>query len=110
SPLLMQIYADVCERPLLIARSGEACALGAAVFGAVVGGAFASVPAAQEAMTGTKEIEYRPQPAHVAVYRELYRLYLQVHDAFGTAGARDVSRVMKDLLALRDRVRGGATA
>lgn len=105
SPLLMQIYADVCERPLLLARSAEACALGAAIFGAVVGGAHASVPAAQAAMTGQKDLVYRPQPANAAVYRQLYRLYRQVHDAFGTAGAHDVSQVMKDLLTLRDRAR-----
>jgi L-ribulokinase len=110
SPLLMQIYANVCERPLLLARSGEACALGAAVFGAVVGGAHASTQAAQAAMTGTKELVYRPEPAQVTVYRELYALYRQVHDAFGTSGARDISNVMKDLLRLRDRVRSSPDA
>lgn len=107
SPLLMQIYADVCERPLYMARSNEACALGAAVFGAVVGGAHPTATAAQAAMTGQKDLVYRPQPRAVAVYRELYRLYRQVHDAFGLPGARDVSGVMKELLALRDRVRVG---
>jgi L-ribulokinase len=106
----MQIYANVCERPLLLARSGEACALGAAVFGAVVGGAHASTQAAQAAMTGTKELVYRPEPAQVTVYRELYALYRQVHDAFGTSGARDISNVMKDLLRLRDRVRSSPDA
>lgn len=110
SPLLMQIYADVCERPLLVARSAEACALGAAICGAVVGGAHPSVPAAQAAMTGTKDVVYRPRPEHAATYRELYRLYRQVHDAFGTPGAHDVSRVMKDLLALRDRARAVSPA
>jgi len=108
SPLLMQIYANVCERPLLLARSGEACALGAAVFGAVVGGAHATVPAAQAAMTSTKDLVYHPDPAQVPVYRELYALYRQLHDAFGTTGARDLANVMKDLLRLRDRVRSAA--
>jgi L-ribulokinase len=108
SPLLMQIYANVCERPLLLARSGEACALGAAVFGAVVGGAHATVPAAQAAMTSTKDLVYQPDPTQVPVYRELYALYRQLHDAFGTTGARDLANVMKDLLRLRDRARSAA--
>lgn len=55
NPLVMQIYADVCNRPMQISRSGQACALGAAVFGAVAGKAHADVPAAQRAMTGVKE-------------------------------------------------------
>ena len=106
SPLLMQIYADVCERPLLIARSAEACALGAAICGAVVGGAHRSVQTAQAAMTGVKDVVYAPRAGSASVYRQLYALYRQVHDAFGGHGAHDVSQVMKNLLDLRDRVRG----
>ena len=37
--LLLQIYADVCNRPMKISRSAQTCALGAAIFGAVAGGA-----------------------------------------------------------------------
>ncbi len=105
SPLLMQIYADVCERPLLAARSAQACALGAAIFGAVVGGAHRDVATAQRAMTGTKPTSWSPIAANAAVYRDLHALYRRVHDAFGLRGAHDVSMVMKDLLAIRDRAR-----
>lgn len=108
SPLLMQIYADVCEVPLQSARSAEACALGAAVFGAVVGGAHRSVQAAQQAMTGIKDRTYAPDAGAVAVYRRLYALYRRLHDAFGTAGPRDLSHVMKELLAVRDEARAGS--
>ena len=40
NPFVMQIYADVCNRPMKISRSAQTCALGAAVFGAVAGGAY----------------------------------------------------------------------
>ncbi len=107
--LVMQIYADVTGRPMKVSRSAESCALGAAICGAVAGGRFRSVAAAQRRMTGTKSTVYRPRKAAVAVYRELYRLYAQLHDAFSGAGgqqnAGELQNVMKDLIALRDEAR-----
>ena len=108
NPLVMQIYADVCNRPMKVSRSAQTCALGAAIFGAVAGGAYRSVPAAQRKMTGTKSIVYRPRKAAAATYAELYRLYRQLHDAFGTSGYKgQLHNVMKDLIAIRNRVRRG---
>ncbi len=102
SPLTMQIYADVCNRPMLVARSGQACALGAAVFGAVVGRAHPDVPAAQRAMTGVKDRAYEPDPASAAIYRRLYSVYTLLHDAFGTRDFQgSLHGVMKDLLRIK---------
>jgi L-ribulokinase len=103
SPLVMQIYADVYNRPMKISRSSQTSALGAAIFGAVVGGAFRTVEEAQAAMTGVKAVVYQPQRKAAAVYADLYRQYLALHDAFGTShftGALD--RVMKELTAIRE--------
>ena len=50
---------------------------------------------------------YKPNPAAKRVYAKLYALYRQLHDAFGTAAYNEsLYNVMKDLLALRDEVRG----
>lgn len=107
SPLVMQIYADVCGREMCIARSGQACALGAAVFGAVVGGAHAGAGEAQAAMTGVRDLVYRPDPPAAAVYRRLYGLYTRLHDAFGMPGpAGPLHGVMKELIAIRREARG----
>ena len=108
NPFVMQIYADVCNRPMKISRSAQTCALGSAIFGAVVGGAYKKTEQAQRKMTGVKSKVYRPNKAAAVVYAELYTLYRTLHDAFGTAGAKQkLDRVMKDLIALRDRVRKG---
>jgi L-ribulokinase len=107
SPFVMQTYADVCNRPMLISRSAQTCALGAAVFGAVVGGAHGSVEAAQAAMTGVKSQLFRPQPAEAAVYQRLYCVYRTLHDAFGTAQTASLGGVMKELIAIREEVRKG---
>lgn len=106
SPLVMQIYADVTGRPMKVSRSAQTCALGAAIFGSVVGGAHRSVEEAQRAMTGVKDRVYTPNPASARVYRELYAIYMAMHDAFGVRGSRvDLSGAMKSLIQIRQRAR-----
>ena len=108
NPFVMQIYADVCNRPMKISRSAQTCALGAAVFGAVVGGAYPSTEQAQRRMTGVRSTVYRPRKAAAEVYARLYELYRMLHDAFGVPAAQpNVYRVMKELIAMRDQVRKG---
>ena len=110
NPLLMQIYADVTGRPMKISRSDQTCALGAAIFGAVAagkrGGGFASVTEAQRAVCGIRPTVYRPIRQHHAVYRQLYSLYLRMHDAFGATGqTAPMNGIMKELIAIRERQR-----
>jgi len=106
NPLVMQIYADVTGRPMRISRSAQTCALGAAIAGAVVAGkkrgGHDSFAAAQKAMCGLKPEFYAPDPGDHAVYKELYVLYRQLHDAFGTReGNGRLYGLMKSLLAIR---------
>lgn len=107
SPFTMQVYADITNRPIKVSRSAQSCALGAAVFGAVVGGAHADVPTAQRAMTGVKSTVYRPRSEAVRVYESLYRLYLTLQDAFAGRGGVGVGGVMKELIRIRQAVREG---
>lgn len=109
NPLVMQIYADVTNRPMKISRSGQTCALGAAIFGAVVGGAYPTVEAAQAKMTGVKSTIYSPISTQAATYAKLYARYQMLHDAFGTTDFHgSLSQVMKDLIAIRHDARRGA--
>jgi L-ribulokinase len=106
NPLVMQIYADVCDRPMKISRSAQTCALGAAIFGAVAAGAYKNVRQAQQKMTAVRPLVYRPQAAAAKVYAQLYVLYQKLHDAFGLPGHKeDLGRVMKDLIAIRRTAR-----
>jgi L-ribulokinase len=111
NPFVMQVYADVCNRPMAISRSAQTPALGAAIFGAVAGGGHRSVEGAQRRMTGVKPTAFRPRRAAAAVYAELYPLYTDLHDAFGrTERPVPLAHVMKRLIELRDRVRRGRRA
>ena len=109
--LMMQIYADIIGRPMKVSRSEQTPALGAAVFASVAAGTAAgghdSVRDAQKAMVGVGR-EYVPDERSRRAYRRLYALYRRLHDACGTRSwAGDLYPVMKELLDLRDEVRGG---
>lgn len=102
NPMLMQIYADITGCTMQVSGSSQACALGAAISAAVLAGAHRDFPAAQKAMTCVQSRSYRPIARNQKVYDDLYRLYRQVHDAFGGIDrAADLSRVMKDLLVIK---------
>lgn len=106
SPLVMQIYADVTGRPMKVSRSAQTCALGSAVAAAVVAGAHKDYPTAQRRMTGLKPKVFKPNAKAHATYQELYALYKQLHDAFGTkGGGGNLYGVMKKLIEIRGRVR-----
>jgi L-ribulokinase len=96
--LLMQIYADVIRRPLSLATSRQAPALGSAIHAAVAAGAYPDVAAAAAAMGRKRQHAYRPDPARADVYDKLYAEYVLLHDYFG----RGANEVMHRLRALRD--------
>ncbi|MCK5693662.1 MAG: ribulokinase [Bacteroidales bacterium] len=75
SPLVMQIVADVLNKPIKVARSEQAVALGSAMAASVVAGVHGSIPEAQQAMGGGFETEYHPDPAMAQVYAGLYERY-----------------------------------
>ncbi len=107
NPLIMQIYADVMGREMKIARSAQTCALGSAIAGAVAAGrkagGYGSFPAAQDAMCGTKKLSFKPNLQNHGVYQDLYKLYSQLHDAFGRKDwFGPLYNVMKDLLKIRE--------
>ena len=111
NPLLMQMYADVTGREIKISRSSQTCALGAAVAAAVAAGeqrdGYPDFRSAQEAMTGQKTKVFEPDTQAHNIYRKLYLLYRNLHDAFGTTSWRgNLHNVMKELIALRRQVTG----
>jgi L-ribulokinase len=108
--LAMQIYADVMNRSVGVSRSGQTCALGAAIAGAVAAGksrgGHATFDDAIISMVGEPARIFTPIAEHVAVYQRLFKLYRQLHDALGRKDATaHLGTVMKDLLDIRDQAR-----
>ncbi len=105
--LMMQIYADVTGRTIKNARSGQAPAVGSAMFGAVAAGrsrgGYDSITDAARKMGGVKDKVYKPRDKERAAYRKLYAEYLTLHDHFGR-GENDVMKRLKRIKA--DAVKG----
>ena len=78
SPFVMQTLADVLKKPIQVAQSDQACALGAAMFAAVAAGVHPSLESAQRAMGSGFDAEYHPRPEQVAVYETLYQKYVKL--------------------------------
>ena len=107
--LIMQIYADITGREMKISRSAQTPALGAALAASVAAGedrgGYSNFETAQNAMCGVKEKTFKPIPENHKVYKELFRLYMILHDSFGLQGKADLSNVMKDLLKIKESVK-----
>ncbi len=106
--LFMQICADVTGRELKMPVCLRTCALGGALAGAVVAGKDAgghdNFNDAQNAMCRMMDKTYKPYPVNHKVYLQLYKLYKQMHDAFGLKSwSGQMANIMKNLLEIKDR-------
>ena len=75
NPFVMQIVADVLNMPIKVASSDQTCALGSAMAASVMAGVHKDFGAAQQAMGGGFEMEYKPDPIRAERYNELYFKY-----------------------------------
>lgn len=82
NPVMLQIYADVLNRPIRIARQEQTTALGAAILAAAAAGLHPSPTEAVRAMTLPPETVYRPGRESAAAYEALYREYRTLAEYF----------------------------
>ncbi|MBN2524731.1 MAG: ribulokinase [Bacteroidales bacterium] len=78
SDYIMQVMADVLNKPILVARSEQACALGSAMAAAVAGGLHMNFVEGKNAMGSGFEKEYLPNVARSKKYEALYSDYLKL--------------------------------
>lgn len=95
--MMMQIYADVLKKPIKIAATSQAGALGSAINAAVAGGIYKNMKEAAAKMSKSYIRTYTPKPENVEIYEKLYAEYKILHDYFGRGG----NGVMKRLQNLK---------
>ena len=75
SPFVMQVVSDILNMPIKVARTEQACALGAAMFAATAAGLYPTIEKAQKAMGNGFEKEYRPKPENAEKYKAAFEKY-----------------------------------
>jgi L-ribulokinase len=95
---LMQMYADVLRRPVSLAGSAQAPALGAAIHAAVAAGAYPDAVSAGRAMGSRVAAAFLPDEGRAKAYDALFAEYLELHDYFGRGG-NDVLHRLREIRA-----------
>ncbi|RYD86357.1 MAG: ribulokinase, partial [Sphingobacteriales bacterium] len=75
SPFVMQMMSDVLGMPIRIHQFKHTCALGAAMFAAVVAEIYPTVEDAMKAMGRGFDVEYFPNAENAEVYKNRYNQY-----------------------------------
>ncbi|HXD76868.1 MAG TPA: ribulokinase [Puia sp.] len=75
SPFIMQMMADIMDRPIRIHASEQTCALGAAMFAATAAGIYPSVEDAMQAIGQGFDATYAPNKARTSLYARRYGQY-----------------------------------
>lgn len=103
NPLLMQIYADVLKREIMVSDTDQTAALGSAVYASVAAGAQAggydTIWEAVSRMSHLKDIVYRPDAERAKRYDTLYEVYSELVEMFDP----QKSAVMGRLHSLRSK-------
>ncbi len=75
SPFIMQTLANVLDKPIKIASSDQAPALGAAIYAAVAAGIYPNVIEASRKMGSDFEASYYPEKEKVEIYKKQMQSY-----------------------------------
>jgi L-ribulokinase len=75
SPFIMQMMADIMDRPIRIHASEQTCALGAAMFAATAAGLYPKVEDAMSAIGQGFDAAYTPDPGRTTLYAQRYLGY-----------------------------------
>jgi L-ribulokinase len=80
SNYIMQVLSNTLDKPIKVAASDYAPALGAAIYASVAAGIYPDVISASKVLGSTIEAEYHPNPDHVQHMKDYYKKYEALAD------------------------------
>lgn len=93
--LLLQIYADILNKPIHVSDSDYAPAIGAAILGAVAAGEYERVGDAVAKMKQPLLKTIKPNPINVVQYDQLFHIYEELHHYFGIQNEKLMKKLVK---------------
>ena len=93
----MQVFADVLGRDILVAKSKQAGAKGAAIYAAVSCGEFNDLTSAASVMGDKEFSQYLPDISRYEKHERIYAQYVKMSEYFAKQ-----SSVMKNLKAIKE--------
>ena len=95
SPYIMQVMANVMNKPIRIHKSEQTCALGAAMFAATAAGIYPSVEEAMGAMGQGFDLEFKPEQSQIEVYQKRFAKYKNFGLFIGqTSGRKEIESLV----------------
>lgn len=96
SPYIMQVMADVMNKPIRIHRSEQTCAAGAAMFAATAAGIYNKVEDAMNAMGQGFDLNYTPSKSNAELYEKRYQKYLAFGSSIDKAQSQNAAFALHD--------------
>jgi L-ribulokinase len=78
SPYIMQLMADILNRPIMVSKENQTCARGAAIYATVAAGIYKDIPTAQKHICVPFKADYFPDTQNGKKYSSLYIRYLEI--------------------------------
>jgi len=98
--MLVQVYADICNREIRLCTSSQASAMGAAILGIAAAkpevSGYQSIHEIASKLGTLEDKVYIPNQKNVNIYTNLYQEYKILHEYFGN-GANDVMKRINKL-------------
>lgn len=92
SPFVMQLLSDVLNMPIKVVRSEHTCALGAAMYAAVVAGIYPTIEEAQKRMGKGFDKVYSPISTNVDKYISLFEQYSRMGSFIEDISSRQLGK------------------
>jgi L-ribulokinase len=97
---VMQVYANILNRPIHIIKSEQGPALGSAIHAAVAAGQYPDITIASEKMGGIVRDAYLPKIETVQIYNDLFSQYSKLYKSFGQGEIMHALRKIRDAALL----------